>query len=629
MIKYLLFLLLSTSSVLLASDDLSSLLDDYEDKSQLHNKTKAESAGHLIIYSRDDLDKMKAYTLNDILKSTRSFSLQETSFGQTGLQRAGATCTYAGCVRLYINNQELSSITNASALMIFKNYDLSLIDHIELYISGNAFSFGNEYGFITIKLYTKTPSREKGTLITTSIDKDSNKKFNFLNAGILYNDYEYLLFGNTNKNTYDSIYNNNHEIKRFDDISNVYLTVSKKNDFNIELSKYKTNNDILTGAGVFNTPIDSYQEAIYSYFTYTKYYNNTKIEASYAKEENYTQSLDNGGIVLADNKGTINKMVQEFKNSVTKLSIQNNSIINNHSLLYGIDYQNKKLNLVRLEHDDSDLKDTFQSANQLKLYSVFLEDSYSINSDNIIIATGKYELYDHIGVDKKDEISQTRLGFVSLLNNNVTLKGFATDNYVYPSAKEFSLYSRVVDGNPDLKPIHVNNYSTELIYKKNKHKVNLLYMKMVIQDPIKINPQTMHYFTPANINAKFYDTSIDYQYKLNNNHKIKLQYYWTHHNRSFNASPLAGGFIQLSNSLGKFDFYNEIIYKKGYTSQKNIIIKNGYDYTSAITYKLSRALTVTLKGENLLNKAISSPVSGIEPVQTSQKQTNLRIEWFF
>jgi len=56
MIKYLLFLLLSTSSVLLASDDLSSLLDDYEDKSQLHNKTKAESAGHLIIYSRDDLD---------------------------------------------------------------------------------------------------------------------------------------------------------------------------------------------------------------------------------------------------------------------------------------------------------------------------------------------------------------------------------------------------------------------------------------------------------------------------------------------------------------------------------------------------------------------------------------------
>jgi len=106
MIKHLIYLFFMSVTLLIA-DDLSSLLNDYEDKSQLHNKTKVESAGHLIIYSRDELDKMKAHTLNDVLKSVRSFSLQETSFGQIVLQRSSATNT------------------NASALMTFKKSNRS------------------------------------------------------------------------------------------------------------------------------------------------------------------------------------------------------------------------------------------------------------------------------------------------------------------------------------------------------------------------------------------------------------------------------------------------------------------------------------------------------------------------
>ena len=628
MFKYLILTFFLTSHAF-SSDDLSSLLNDYEEQSQLHKKTKVESAGHLIIYSRDDLDRMQAHTLNDILKSTRLFSLQETSNGLTGLQRSGATCTNSGCIRLYINNQELSSIRNSSSLMIFKNYNLSLIDHIELYIGGNAVSFGNEYGFVTIRLYTKTPSREQGTMVSLTSGQHGSKKGEFLSAGVLDNNYEYLIYGSKNNNYYDSLYNKNTEIKRYDKISNIYMNVQKKDNFLLEFSNYQTNHDSLFGEGKQKTPTDTFEENIYKYVAYTKFINDIKIQFSYAKENSISQNIDSSGIILSkDYNKTVNTIEKEFNNNVKKFSIINSFKYKDISLLYGIDYQDKNLGLDKLIHDNIDKSRDYNGTTNLKLYSVFLENSYQFNENNLLIATAKKEKYIHNKFDKTDNLYQLRAGLVSLINDNFTLKGFAADNYIYPSLKEFAKYPRVIDGAANLKPIHVNNYSSELIYTKNKHKINIMYMKMVIQDPIKINA-SKNYFTKDGIVANFYDTSIDYKYTINKNHKVMLQYYETHHNRSFDASPLAGGFIKLMNRYKRFDFYNELVFRKGYTSKFNMKVDDGYDFTSVISYKYSKNFTISLKGENLLNKAISSPVKGAFPVQTTQKKANLRMEIFF
>lgn len=100
MIKIALFCLVSFT-LLFSEDDLSSLLNEYESQSALHHKTKDESAGHLIVFSRNDLDKMQAHVLKDILKSTRFFNLQEGVKGNVALQRAGASCANSGCIRVY------------------------------------------------------------------------------------------------------------------------------------------------------------------------------------------------------------------------------------------------------------------------------------------------------------------------------------------------------------------------------------------------------------------------------------------------------------------------------------------------------------------------------------------------
>jgi iron complex outermembrane receptor protein len=50
----------------LYANDIDSLLSDYAQESELSIKTKDESAGSLVIYTRDDLERMQVESLRDI-----------------------------------------------------------------------------------------------------------------------------------------------------------------------------------------------------------------------------------------------------------------------------------------------------------------------------------------------------------------------------------------------------------------------------------------------------------------------------------------------------------------------------------------------------------------------------------
>ena len=78
----LLMLMLFSFSV---AEGIDSLLQEYEKNSELSNKTKDESAGNLIVYTRDDLERMQAESLQDVLKSLRLFSYIENRIGQTDI----------------------------------------------------------------------------------------------------------------------------------------------------------------------------------------------------------------------------------------------------------------------------------------------------------------------------------------------------------------------------------------------------------------------------------------------------------------------------------------------------------------------------------------------------------------
>ena len=70
-----------------------------------------------------------------------------------------------------------------------------------------------------------------------------------------------------------------------------------------------------------------------------------------------------------------------------------------------------------------------------------------------------------------------------------------------------------------------------------------------------------------------------------------------------------GGYLSFINSYESLDFYNNIVWQK--YSIDNV---NSFEWTSSISWEATQNLTLTLKGENLLNKAEKSDIIRINPL---------------
>jgi len=609
-----------------AVEDIDSLLNHYEEESALDLKTKMDSSGHNIVYTRDELDKMQAHTLKDVIKSIRQLTMMDNEFGATELQRAGAYCANSACVRVYVNDQEMTSGFFGGALGIFSNYDLGHIDHIQIYLGGNAIEFGNEYGFITIKMYTKDPDREKGSSIGLSYGTNDSYRVNALSTGKLDNNIGYLLYASKLKNNKDTLEHKGYDVPRYSDNLNLFATFKRENDFIFEVSRYERNHDGLTGFGDQKTPTRSDRESVYQYLSLTKYFDTVKLQISYAQEELGIINNDYNGITLYDGSFTTEHDIG-FDNEILRMNVKDSKVFGKHRFFYGIEYQHKRIK-PSFNIDGVNRSNELDGPDSLDLYSVYLEYQYKFSEDTMLLATGKLERYYQHYNDRTDNLSQSRLGIISNLSENLLFKGFISENYIYPSLEQLSTTPRPVKGNIDLTPTDIDAISAEFTYKAEQYQIGLGYLKMYTIDPIKINADKTYFNNK--IEAIFDDFFVNYSYSFNKDNKVMLEYYWTDHNRPFNQSPTAGGYIKLFNTYEEFDFYTEFIYREGYTHKVfDMEVDDGYDLTAAITYHMNSTTTVSLKGQNLLDKAILAPIRGLYPVGTLDKKIMLNVEWFF
>ncbi|RLA70099.1 MAG: hypothetical protein DRG09_04085 [Epsilonproteobacteria bacterium] len=609
-----------------AVEDIDSLLNHYEEESALNLKTKRDSSGHNIVYTRDELDKMQAHTLKDVIKSIRQLTMMDNSFGATELQRAGAYCTNSACVRLYVNDQEMTSGFFGGALGIFSEYDLGHIDHIQIYLGGNAIEFGNEYGFITIKMYTKDPDREKGSSVGLSYGTNDSYRVNALTTGKLDNDINYLLYASKLKNNKDTLGHKGYDVPRYSDNLNLFATFKRENDFIFELSRYEHKHDGLTGFGDQKTPTRSDRKSMYQYLSLTKYFDTVKLQISYAEEEVGITNNDYNGITLYDGSFTT-EYDNRFENKIFRVNAKDSRTFGKHRFFYGVEYQHKGIK-PNFNIDGVDRSSEFEGPDSIDLYSVFLEYQYQFSEDTVLLATGKLERYDQHYNDRTDNLTQSRIGIVSQLNENLLFKGFISQNYIYPSLEQLSTAPRPVKGNVNLIPTNIDTVSAEFTYKTEQYQVGLGYLKMYTIDPIKVNANKMYF--NKKIEAIFDDYFVNCTYNFNKDNKVIVEYYWTNHNRPFSQSPSAGGHIKLFNTYDDFDFYTEFIYREGFVHKVFAMeIDDGYDLTAAITYHMNSTTTVSLKGQNLLDKAILAPIRGLYPIGTLDKKVMLNVEWFF
>lgn len=609
-----------------SAEDIDILLDHYTQESALDKQTREDNSGHNIVFRRDELDKMQAQMLKDVIKSIRQLTMMDNEFGGTELQRSGGFCSNSACVRLYINDQELTSGFFGGALGTFSDYDLGHIDHIQIYLGGNAIEFGNEFGFITIKMYTKDADREKGSSVAIAYGTKDSYQVNALTTGKLDNDINYLLYASKLKENDDTLDHNGYAIPRYSDNLNIFATFKRENDFIFEVSRYERKHDGMTGFGQAKTPERADRKSMYQYLSFTKYFDTVKLQVSYAQEEVGIVNNDYNGIILYDGSFTTEHDIR-FDNEIFRVNAKDSKTFGNHRFFYGVEYQHKgmKPNMII---DNVDRSDELVGPDNLDLYSVFLEYEYKFSEETVFLATGKLERYIQHYNDRTDNLSQSRIGIISQLTENVLFKGFLSQNYIYPSLEQLSTSARVVQGNPNLTTTDIDSISAEFSYKGEDYQVGLGYLKMYTTDPIKVNANQQYVNIP--IEAIFDDYFVNYTYDFNKDNKVMLEYFWTDHNRPFDQSPSAGGHIKLFNTYDDFDLYTELIYRRGYFHKVfNMQVDDGYDLTAALTYHMSNKTTVSLKGQNLLDKAILAPIRGLYPVGTLDKKVMLNVEWFF
>ncbi len=168
--KKILLFLLFFSFAMEAKESLSDLLALYKEKNDLSKITKKEAAGLLNIFTRDDLEKMQARTLMDVLKTLPDIYVGRNYMNLTTLTRPTMQHMPSTAVRLYINDHDMTSASAGSAFLVWGHMSIEYIDHIEVYKATSSIEFGNENALLIVKLYTKSASRENGGKVRLTAD---------------------------------------------------------------------------------------------------------------------------------------------------------------------------------------------------------------------------------------------------------------------------------------------------------------------------------------------------------------------------------------------------------------------------------------------------------------------------
>lgn len=617
--RFLVFLLLLTA--LLFSEELSleNLLKEYKSSEELYHNTKKESAGHVTVFSRSDLDKMQAYTLNDVLKTLRFFTLQTRRNGMTTLVRSGESQMSSSPVKVYINSHELNSATLGNVLVQYGKMGLYFIDHIEVYQSGNSVTFGNEPGTMLIKLYTKEPSRENSTSTQASVDSLGSITLQGVDAK-KFDDYSYLANVDLRKNNHKDYTTANSKLSRDGARGQFYFKFSKDSDYDIEVGATQEKYDIFSGLGTATIDGHTYTQDIYAHLT--KYFeNNLKIMLTTSHENFEIYDKDSIAIPIP----TVPFQTQlntEVSTEVYSAIIEKKFIDGNNELSLGAQFKHQKFKIGEYKTDGID-RAVAWGPKHLDIYMIFAENLYNINKNHLISISAKMDYYEN-ELSKSSTEHILRAGYIALLDDEWKFKLFAMDSYIYPTFIQ-TTYSPNYNVNPDLESSDILLLTAEMIYSKDNTTFGFGVGRNETDNAVVFNMSQNKYVNDTEKNSfELIFANIEHNFDIDN--KIKIEYFRQY--REAYYSPRFGASLQLFNTVGKFDFYNELIYRSEYRSIDGVDMAEGYDYSLGAIYKLNKQTELKLKAENILDKASKTSISGID-ISATDRRVLLTMEYTF
>jgi len=618
-LKYLVLFFLITCNLL--ATNIEGLLDAYEKASDHSNKTKDESVGSVMVFTRNDLDRMQAYTLKDLLKGLRMQNYVENRIGQSDIFNADPQNYNSSSMRIFLNNRELFSSLYGSGTVWFGDMELDFIDHVEIYQGLPSIDVATEPSQVVVRLYTKTAEHDAGGRVKLLGGSYGSNMQNIYYTQELEK-WSYFVYAGRHDDRREQYSFGDKELSRDKIKKRVFGAIATENQ-RFEIHAYEQNCDAFLGptvAGIANESEGSLK--YFDLFWEGDFLDDSlKLTATYSKAKSsllgdYDQKLSPGS--------PFTKFYQTNSDESLTLHLQKEYKFRDNTFKFGMQYREKWFEALTVELNDVEFPYIEDFKNQ-KVYALYLQDNYSLNENNLLSLSYMYQDY-RLSGDKinEDSTHQIRMGY-TYADNALVSKTFVSYQEQMP---EPYMMIRSHYGNPDLNSSSIRLLIQEFIFDVGSVKANVMLSFARFDDYIILSDEES---SNAENPKDIWTQNITLTYEFRKNDKVEL--ILTRKNVDVNqgASYIRNkAVLRMLNSTDKLDFFNELIGFDGYETG------NGIDYSAGVRYHLNDDITLSIKGENLFNSGLSwrymtQPTEPPEYMEflTIDRKVMVGMEWLF
>jgi len=596
------------SSVVFA-DEIDMLLDSIEKKSDLSQKTKLANSGVSFVWTRDDLNRMQITNLKQILKTMYPTGYDENRYGLVDPLSYQANQPFmSSTIRLYIDNQEITSGLYGSGIFLMGDSNIDWVDHVEIYTQNPTYEYATESTITLIKLYSKSVTKDEGSKIKVASGSYGKKYVDAYNAGYI-KDWSYFVFGLADDEKREKYYSHNTQLSR-DKIANAVIATLHKMNTNILLNAFTQERDGFASLSMDATPTKSKLNVKYLHIGIDSKIKNF----SYLFTYSYAQTQSD----FKDDIGLITSAQNKTHDMVFTAGVKYNYKKESNDLLMGLKYRAKKAKWDKASINGINLAASRDKNNQ-NIATLYIEDQYSFSSHSLLNTGIEYQRVTNQNSVQNDNLVEYRLShtytteqwtFKTLYSHTLT----TLEPYLIGSHTFLSTPSKYY------KPSNVDTFVENILYQKGANSYEIIadysfgdnYF-LPLSDgkdqgklanyskTLKMSGVDLRYIREYNQYDKFF-VRAGYREVQNTPFKFKNYKQYT-------------GVVRNINSYQKYDIFNELVYDRN-----NISKENFYNYSLGVQYHYDDAITVALKGLNIFDDARKSDYYRINPTTFPPEQ---------
>ena len=597
------FIALMMLSIGLQASNIDDILMDMEVHNDLSEKTKQENNGIVFVYTRSDLNMMGAIHLRDILKSS-VVGYKISRYNLIDPNTMGLSPYASSNVRIYIDNQEISSSLYGSGSMVIGDLSLDFVDHIEIYTYNPSFEFSIEPTTAMIKLYTKTYERDPGNNLRLGYGSYGSKNFSIARTDKI-GSYSYLAYLSRDEDNKKKInLGGEHDLSR-DSIKTHALLTLYNDDRKFLFTYMKNDKDSFLGVDWTGDPSRShidlelfhlgYEENLPYDMLFELTYDSLTDVSRFKNDTNNSALFMHYGWSYNQLWNPINSLYADGNSKVLSAKLQKKMSLGSHDLLFGMKYRKKDLDYTYLRVDDILLD--YIGVKTQKVFTYFFEDNYNLFENSILTFA-----FQHTDLDnnndyeiKDDKINMARVGNTYLHDKWM----FQTFYYYQETAIEPYLVNSLflenaIDG---LKKQKIHSFIEKIKYTDEKNMYDVTYTYDKIDNYLRMNDVGLLINSTDDVLRNTFLFRWTYNYSSVN--KFFLSYYLEHIDcrESDTESTNHRVVLQNSNRYEKFNLFEALTFNK--TEYGTY-----YDVNLGINYQYSDNLSIHLNAENLFDNAL-------------------------